>query len=297
MIKKRFLGVLIVLCVLSPVVFAAGCEEIVFPTALGDTGLGYVVRNGEVHIEDYTDSTIRDTVTIPDDVDGVPVTVISDFSVCNAETLRVINIGKNVREIGAWAMTNNQKLQAFNVSPENEYFTSIDGVIYTKDLETLVAYPPAKGVDISDDNVVLDDSAGLSYTIPDGVRVIRSKAFYKCGHLEEINLPDSLEVIEEKAFHYCSAVKGFTLPEGLIEIGKDAFAYCWSEDFTELPIPASVERIGEYAMYNTNAIVTIYVNKTESEVAALEESGAWGKKWYPTNNGRERDGYELIYAE
>ncbi len=297
MMKKRFLGVLIVLCVLSPVVFAAGCEEIVFPTALGDTGLGYVVRNGEVHIEDYTDSTIRDTVTIPDDVDGVPVTVISDFSVCNAETLRVINIGKNVREIGAWAMTNNQKLQAFNVSPENEYFTSIDGVIYTKDLETLVAYPPAKGVDISDDNVVLDDSAGLSYTIPDGVRVIRSKAFYKCGHLEEINLPDSLEVIEEKAFHYCSAVKGFTLPEGLIEIGKDAFAYCWSEDFTELSIPASVERIGEYAMYNTNAIVTIYVNKTESEVAALEESGAWGKKWYPTNNGRERDGYELIYAE
>ena len=297
MMKKRFLGVLIVLCVLSPVVFAAGCEEIVFPTALGDTGLGYVVRNGEVHIEDYTDSTIRDTVTIPDDVDGVPVTVISDFSVCNAETLRVINIGKNVREIGAWAMTNNQKLQAFNVSPENEYFTSIDGVIYTKDLETLVAYPPAKGVDISDDNVVLDDSAGLSYTIPDGVRVIRSKAFYKCGHLEEINLPDSLEIIEEKAFHYCSAVKGFTLPEGLIEIGKDAFAYCWSEDFTELSIPASVERIGEYAMYNTNAIVTIYVNKTESEVAALEESGAWGKKWYPTNNGRERDGYELIYAE
>ena len=227
----------------------------------------------------------------------VPVTVISDFSVCNAETLRVINIGKNVREIGAWAMTNNQKLQAFNVSPENEYFTSIDGVIYTKDLETLVAYPPAKGVDISDDNVVLDDSAGLSYTIPDGVRVIRSKAFYKCGYLEEINLPDSLEVIEEKAFHYCSAVKGFTLPEGLIEIGKDAFAYCWSEDFTELSIPASVERIGEYAMYNTNAIVTIYVNKTESEVAALEESGAWGRKWYPTNNGRERDGYELIYAE
>lgn len=297
MMKKRFLGVLIVLCVLSPVVFAAGCEEIVFPTALGDTGLGYVVRNGEVHIEDYTDSTIRDTVTIPDDVDGVPVTVISDFSVCNAETLRVINIGKNVREIGAWAMTNNQKLQAFNVSPENEYYTSIDGVVYTKDLETLVAYPPAKGVDISDDNVVLDDSAGLSYTIPDGVRVIRSKAFYKCGYLEEINLPDSLEVIEEKAFHYCSAVKGFTLPEGLIEIGKDAFAYCWSEDFTELSIPASVERIGEYAMYNTNAIVTIYVNKTESEVAALEESGAWGRKWYPTNNGRERDGYELIYAE
>ncbi len=297
MMKKRFLGVLIVLCVLSPAVFAAGCEEIVFPTALGDTGLGYVIRNGEVHIEDYTDSTIRDTVTIPDDVDGVPVTVISDFSVCNAETLRVINIGKNVREIGAWAMTNNQKLQAFNVSPENEYFTSIDGVIYTKDLETLVAYPPAKGVDISDDNVVLDDSAGLSYTVPDGVRVIRSKAFYKCGYLEEIILPDSLEVIEEKAFHYCSAVKGFTLPEGLIEIGKDAFAYCWSEDFTELSIPASVERIGEYAMYNTNAIVTIYVNKTESEVAALEESGAWGRKWYPTNNGRERDGYELIYAE
>ncbi len=297
MMKKRFLGVLIAICVLSAAVLAAGCEEIVFPTALGDTGLGYIVRNGEVHIEDYTDSTIRDTVTIPDDVDGVPVTVISDFSVCNAETLRVINIGKNVREIGAWAMTNNQKLQAFNVSPENEYFTSIDGVIYTKDLETLVAYPPAKGVDISDDNVVLDDSAGLSYTIPDGVRVIRSKAFYKCGHLEEINLPDSLEVIEEKAFHYCSAVKGFTLPEGLIEIGKDAFAYCWSEDFTELSIPASVERIGEYAMYNTNAIVTIYVNKTESEVAALEESGAWGRKWYPTNNGRERDGYELIYAE
>ena len=296
MIKKRLFVVLIILAALSVTIVAAGCEEIVFPISYGKTGLGYVVRNGEVHIEDYSDSTVRDTVTVPDEIDGMPVTVISDFSIANAETLKTIYIGKNVREIGAWAMTNNQRLQAFEVDEENEYFTSVDGVLYTKDLKTIVAYPPCKGVEKDSSNRVISSEAGESYTILDGVETIRSKAFYKCGYLKEVVIPDSVKYIEEKAFHYCSSMEGFLLPDGLLEIGQDAFAYCWADAFTELNIPASVQKVGEYAMYNTNAITKIYVNKSADELEKLEESGDWGKKWYPTNNGRERDGYEIVYA-
>ena len=296
MLKKRLFAVLLIFAAVAVSLVATGCEEIVFPISYGKTGLGYVVRDGEVHIEDYTDSTVRDTVTVPDEIDGMPVTVISNFSIANAETLKTINIGKNVREIGAWAMTNNQRLQAFVVDEGNEYFTSVDGVLYTKDLKTIVAYPPCKGVEKDSSNRVISSEAGETYAVLDGVVTIRTKAFYKCGYLKSVVIPDSVKYIEEKAFHYCSAIEGFDLPEGLLEIGKDAFAYCWSDAFTELNIPASVVKIGEYAMYNTNAVTKIYVNKSASEVESLEESSDWGKKWYPTNNGRERDGYEIVYA-
>ncbi len=65
----------------------------------------------------------------------------------------------------------------------------------------------------------------ISYVIPEGVKTIRSKAFYKCYELKEISLPSTLKSIEEKAFFRCD-LKEILLPQGLEMIGKDAFAFC-----------------------------------------------------------------------
>lgn len=83
------------------------------------------------------------------------------------------------------------------------------------------------------------------YVIPDGVEVIRSKAFYKCCYLDDIQIPDSVKRIEEKAFHRCSALLSIDLPDNLEFIGKDAFAYC--ELIESVTIPASIKQIDEYA--------------------------------------------------
>lgn len=274
----------------------------------GDTNLEYnIEENGEITIVSYTDSTLVHEIVVPDEIDGKPVTKIADFGIVNAENLYTIRIGKNVKEIGTWAFTNNQGLGdarkgglGFVVDEANPYFASIDGVLFTKDLKTLLAFPARKGAEIDDKLNVL--SYCENYVVPEGVEVIREKAFYKCGYIRSVTFPSTLKRIEEKAFHKCTELGNVTLPEGLEHIGKDAFAYCTrTEDegirgFTRIEIPGSVKEIGEYAFYNCRAVTEIVVHKPKTEVESLQNSGAYGKKWYPTDNGRDMKNINYIYG-
>lgn len=234
-----------------------------------------VTENNTVEIISYTDLTTVSQIEIPDEIDGMPVTRVCDFGVVNAETLEKITIGKNVSEIGEWAFTNNQGLREFAVSPDNEYFTAVDGVLYTKDMKTLLFYPPARNIEF---DKLKQNQNTTEYVIPDGVELIRSKAFYKCYYVSAITIPESVTAIGEKAFHRTAALESITLPSGLETIGKDAFAYC--AKLETVVIPASVTEIDEYAFYNCTSLKSVTMLCSESAVML-------GKKWYPTNNGRE----------
>ena len=70
------------------------------------------------------------------------------------------------------------ELVSIEVDSSSENFTSIDGVLYSKDEETLILYPANK--------------AGESYTIPDGVTTIMSYAFGCLNNLKNLTLSDSV---------------------------------------------------------------------------------------------------------
>lgn len=267
-----------------------------------------VEENGEITIVSYTDSTLIHEITIPDEIDGKPVTKIGAQSIVNAENLYTVYIGKNVKEIDPWGFTNLTGLGAdeygkngkgFVVDPENPYFTSVDGVLFNKDMTELLFYPIRKGADL--DNKMNVESYA-TYVIPEGVKTIRGKAFYHCYYLREVTLPSTLEYIGEMAFFKCSEMAAPVLPEGLKTIGKDAFGYCnRTEDgdikgFTSINLPASLESIGDFAFYNCRALKTIEVyGKTASDIEALQKAGTFGNKWYPTDNGRKIKTYEIVY--
>lgn len=303
--KHKIISLLIALSVvISTAVLLTACNP-----KVDDTNLEYKVEdNGEITIVGYTDSTLVHEITIPDAIDGKPVTKVADFGIVNAENLYTITIGKNVREIGTWAFTNNQALgdaarggKGFVVSEGNEWFASVDGVLYTKDMKELCFFPTRKGVTIND-KLEVSVYCG-NYVVPEGVEIIRQKAFYKCGYLRSVTLPSTLKRIEEKAFHKCTELGNVKLPEGLEYIGKDAFAYCTrTQDgdkitgFTKIEIPSTVVEIGEYAFYNCRAVTEVTVHKTEAEVNALQDSGKFGKKWYPTDNGRKMSNVKYTYG-
>lgn len=242
-----------------------------------------VTDGGEIHITGYTDVTTRTEITVPDEIDGVPVTQISDFGLFNADSLKKITIGKNVKSIGTWAFTNDKSLREFAVDPANEYFTAVDGILFTKDMKTVVAYPPARNIEFDKYSKALNTT---TYEIPDGVEVIRANAFFKCGNVTDIKIPDSVKRIEEKAFFKAEALESITLPKSLEYIGKDAFAYCAKA--TSVEIPSGVTEIGEYAFYNCTSLLDITVDNAEDAVTV-------GKKWYPTMNGKEIDSLKITW--
>ncbi len=240
-----------------------------------DDTIEYKVENGEATVVTVPNSATIEKIVIPDEYEGVPVTKIADFAAVNLEYVTEISIGKNVKEIGVWAFENNQKVAAINVDDNNQYFCDVDGVLFTKDMKTLLFYPLAKDLQtVKDDNG--NDIQVSEYTIPDGVETIRTKAFYKCGKITKIVIPDTVKTIEEKAFFRCSAVTELTLSKNVEIIGKDAFCYC--SGISEINIPATIKQIDVYAFYNCTSLLTINIDAKESDVKL-------GDKWYPTQNG------------
>ncbi|MBR1761902.1 MAG: leucine-rich repeat protein [Eubacterium sp.] len=258
----------------------------------------FKVEDGKIAITGYTDRTTIKEYNIPDEyeIDGktYPITKIADFGLCNAESLTKITIGKNVETIETWAMTNNQRLTEFVVDPENPYFTSVDGILFTKDMKTLIYYPPAKGIEFDKyGNVVLetDKKTGWysnepSYVIPEGVETIRAKAFYKC-YFVNVTAPDSVKRIEEKAFFRTSELENFKMPASIEFIGKDAFAY--DDKLSTIEIGENIKQIDEYAFFNCTGMTEIKISKKESDIKL-------GKKWQPTAKGRIRTDCTVTFA-
>lgn len=279
------------LCAVTVSLLFAGCSS-----QKTEQKLQYEVDGDHVVITKYTDSTERTEITVPNEIEGLPVTQIADFSLFNAESLKTIYIGKNVEIIGEWSMTNNQHLNEFVVDEANPNFCSVDGVLFTKDMKTIVYFPPAKDIEF---NKYGDAQNKTTYAIPEGVETIRSKAFYKCYYVEDITIPSTVKRIEEKAFHRTAALNAITLPEGLEYIGKDAFAYCFSENYksdenpnlpenTEITIPSTVKEIGEYAFFNCSRVTKVVMLPKEDEIEL-------GKIWSPSTKGKEIKDCEIVW--
>lgn len=279
---KKLISVIIVLSLF--VICFSACD--ITASGAGNLKIKYKISDGEAIVTGVPDNATVPEIVIPDEYDGYPVTEIADFSIVNLENVTRVTIGKNVKTIGLWAMENNKRLTYIEVDDENQYFSDIDGVLFTKDMKTLLFYPMARGVEEMK-TAEGDTVKGISYSIPEGVETVRTKAFYKCSDIRELTLPESLKAIEEKAFFRCS-ISEITLPEKLEFIGKDAFSYC--SGLKSIVIPAAVKEIGEYAFYNCTALLDITVNSKESDLIL-------GKNWQPTNNGLKINDLKITWKE
>jgi hypothetical protein len=80
-------------------------------------------------------------------------------------------------------------LQEISVSEANENYTSVDGVLYDKNVSTLICYPCGKSGE---------------FTVPSSVTAIDDYAFEYSTSLTSIELPASVTAIGERAFYECS---------------------------------------------------------------------------------------------
>lgn len=62
--------------------------------------------------------------------------------------------------------------------------------------------------------------------IPDSVKVIGKKAFFRCNQAAKITLPQDLEKISEEAFSNCASLGTITIPGNVSVIEKEAFWEC-----------------------------------------------------------------------
>ena len=99
--------------------------------------------------------------------------------------------------------------ERIDVAPENPYFTSIDGILYTKDMKTLLCVPA--------------NYPGTEFVVPDTVEIIAKQAFSGNGNIISVVLPKTLKQIEELAFYDCAALRTIS-PIYADSIGISAFS-------------------------------------------------------------------------
>ena len=179
----------------------------------GVTSIGYSAFNGCSSLE---------SIVIPESV-----TSIGDWAFCDCSSLESIVIPEGVTSIGNSAFNGCSSLSSINVSENNEIYSSIDGVLFSKDKKELIIYPAGKG------NV---------YEIPEGVTSIGYSAFKYCSSLTSIVIPESVTSIGDYAFNYCSSLMSIVIPEGVTSIEEGTFWGCSS--LMSVEMPSSVISIG-----------------------------------------------------
>lgn len=168
------------------------------------------------------------------------ITEISAGAFRRCSELQSITLPAQVRTIGDAAFVGCYSLSAVNVVEDNNTFASVDGVLFSKNLQKLVLYPLSKGVD---------------YDIPEGTVTIGSSAFYGCM-LTNVTFPSSLVTIEEDAFAESLTLQEVILPEGFTTLGDRAFFLC--SQLTEVSFPASLTYFGEMAFEGCDEIRQVY---------------------------------------
>ena len=216
------------------------------------------------------------SVEIPEEIEGLPVRFInreafldcadlksvilseslesiSHHAFWGCHSLEYLYIPKNVTYIGAHSFVGCTSLKNIDVDPENEYYESDNGVLFTKGKEYLICYPT--------------NHEGKEYVVPDTVTWIDGFSFYGNPSLTSVILPEGLEHIAGEAFKHCTGLTSIEIPDSVVGISGRTFYGCTNLTSVKLPYGATGEdswenMIGVYAFSNCSSLKSITIPET-----------------------------------
>ena len=185
------------------------------------------------------------------------VTEIGNRAFYDCRSLQNIDIPNSVTIIGDYAFYGCSSLQSINVSKNNKHFASVDGILFNKDLTTIVRFPQKYDV--------------KEYVIPNSVTIIGYGTFEGCSSLQSIDIPNSVTEIGTGAFFNCSSLQSIDIPNSVTEIGHSAFSGCSS--LQSIDIPDSVTKIVHGAFSGCSSLQSIDIPNSVTKI------GDWAFSW------------------
>ena len=147
---------------------------------------------------------------------------IYDCAFYGCQKITSVALPESVRWIGGAAFGEASRLESIEVSMNNPFLKSEDGVLYTKDGLVLLAYPAGK--------------PDKYYKVKDGVKFIAGGAFAGADNLEEIELPRGVFSVEEYAFKGCRHLNKISGASRIYSVKETAYEYCEELDTIDRPL-------------------------------------------------------------
>ncbi len=170
-------------------------------------------------------------ISVPDTIDGYPVCYIDFSAFGSSKTLEYIELPASVEYISPGVFDSSLKLKEIAISSSNKYYTCSDGVLYNKDMTTLLAFPAGRDG---------------SFTVPKTVVSIGDQAFFKCYKLTSVKMYNNVLHIGFNAFEDCWNLNNLKLSDNLEVLSFRALANCRS--LRSIHLPYSLKNIGKHAL-------------------------------------------------
>lgn len=233
------------------------------------------MEDAELLYDDYNDDAVYEgipwsgfkirTVWIADGVTGIgigafwncsdltgvhisdTVTYIGRDAFCGCMALKEITIPKSVvsfegRDIGG------DGLERIVAERGNPMYSSIDGVLFNADQDTLLIYPSGRSG---------------SYTVPDGTEFIQARAFYS-SLVTDVVIPSCVRSIGSGAFSGCSGLQSAAIQDGVIEFGDNCFRQC--TQLKQIVLPDSITAIPDKAFYGCKSLSSVSLGSKISSI-------------------------------
>jgi hypothetical protein len=224
----------------------------------------YTTNNGTITITGYTSADSKYAVTIPNTINGLLVTSIGDSAFTWLSGLTNITIPNSITNIGNGAFGVCEALTAITVDALNSYYSSVDGILFDKNLTTLIQFPGGRtGSYVVADNVrIIEELAFARSRLPsistgNGVTTIGLQAFVGCSNLTNVVIGNSVTNIDVGAFASCRGLTTVDIPSNVTRIGDGAFDSCTS--LTSVQIATGVTTIDSEAFVGCSALSDILI--------------------------------------
>lgn len=192
------------------------------------------------------------SVTIPNSV-----TMIGSQAFYGCSALSSVTVGNSVTAIGMGAFTDCENLPSIDVDTENANYCSVDGVLYSKDMKILCAWPGGKSGD---------------FVFQEGVTAIGDGAFWHCSGPTTLVIPNSVTTIGRNAFNGCRSLVTVTIGSSVTTIARGAFG-------------------------NDSYITTLYsLNPTPPQLASASDFGQIYKKCQLIVPAERVEAYKTAYG-
>lgn len=160
--------------------------------------------------------------------EGLETLSVNAFTGSN-KSLRIINLPSTLKNMEGNPFYNSPHLKEINISSENNYFTTIDNILYSKDLSSIYTFPS-----LYKEN---------SFILPEGVKNIEMFAFNNLVNLESLVLPSTIELAKDRSICYNEPLESILIKKGAKNFKYRSIYGCKNSDvYLEYPtLPSSFD--------------------------------------------------------
>lgn len=227
-------------------------------------GFIYYIKDGMAVLTGIENK--QDVVNIPEIINNYPVVKLYIGGFVEA---KIINIPKTVNDIydiqfearGEYLRSKQYRMETINVNKANEYYTSIDGVLYDKKVSDVLIYPKRrKAKKYVEPSSVIDGS------------VFATRNYSYCIYLEEITFSSNKNNHSIAHMPYCENLKTINIPANVTstfsgDYEEGPFYKCNNLTNVNIAKNSNLKYIGRYTFFGCKKIKSISLPKGVEEIA------------------------------